>query len=210
MNYQGTQTLDHPVQRVWDALLDPAVLRESIAGCESFERTSDNEFASKVKVSIGPVSARFASTMTLADMAAPHALTLNFSGQGGVAGFGKGQARVTLSELNPAQTQLNWQADAQVGGKLAQLGSRLIEGSVRKMSESFFECFAAQLSRQAQPVAQSTAEVATDNGVASTAFTAPRGAANESPRPACRSSRWIWGATALLAAGAVLAWQLGR
>ena len=83
--------------------------------------------------------------MTLLDMAPPTACTLRFAGQGGVAGFGKGEARVTLTELAPDQTRLDWQADAQVGGKLAQLGARLIEGSVRKMSEDFFQRFAALL-----------------------------------------------------------------
>ena len=145
MNFQGTQVLNQTLQRVWDALLDPQVLKQSIAGCDQFERTSDTEYASSVKVSIGPVSARFASTMTLLDMAPPTACTLRFAGQGGVAGFGKGEARVTLTALAPDQTRLDWQADAQVGGKLAQLGARLIEGSVRKMSEDFFVRFAAQL-----------------------------------------------------------------
>lgn len=145
MNFQGTQVLNQPLQRVWDALLDPQVLKQSIAGCDQFERTSDTEYASRVKVSIGPVSARFASTMTLLDMTPPTGCTLRFAGQGGVAGFGKGEARVTLTALEPDQTRLDWQADAQVGGKLAQLGARLIEGSVRKMSEDFFVRFAAQL-----------------------------------------------------------------
>lgn len=145
MNFQGTQVLNQPLQRVWDALLDPQVLQQSIAGCDKFERTSDTEYASSVKVSIGPVSARFSSTMTLLDMTPPTTCTLRFAGQGGVAGFGKGEARVTLTALAPDQTRLDWQADAQVGGKLAQLGARLIEGSVRKMSEDFFVRFAAQL-----------------------------------------------------------------
>jgi carbon monoxide dehydrogenase subunit G len=145
MNYDGSQTLEHPLERVWDALLDPRVLRESIAGCESFDRIGESEFACKVKVSIGPVAARFVSQMQITDMVAPSALTLNFSGQGGVAGFGKGHARVTLSEPAQGRTCIEWKAQAQVGGKLAQIGSRLIEASLRKMSEDFFQRFAVQL-----------------------------------------------------------------
>lgn len=149
MNYQGTQVLDHPVLRVWDALLDPAVLRQSIAGCDSFERSSDTEFNSSVKVSIGPVSARFNCKVQLADVVAPLRCTLLFSGQGGVAGFGKGKAQVTLVELTADKTRLDWNAEAQVGGKIAQLGSRLIEGTVRKMSEDFFDRFATQIASSA-------------------------------------------------------------
>lgn len=187
MNYQGTQSLEHPVQRVWDALLDPAVLRQCIAGCESFERTGDATFASTVKVSIGPVAARFASQVELADVDAPRGCTLRFSGQGGVAGFGKGEARVTLAETGPGQTRLDWSADAQVGGKIAQLGSRLIEGTVRKMSEDFFQRFAAQLA-QGEPAAGAPAPAPA---------VAPAGGA-----------RWPWIA-ALLAGTAALVWLLG-
>lgn len=188
MNYQGTQLLEHPVQRVWDALLDPAVLRQCIAGCETFERTSDTDFASTVKVSIGPVAARFNSTVNLADVAAPHRCTLRFSGQGGVAGFGKGEARVTLAETAPGQTRLDWSADAQVGGKIAQLGARLIEGTVRKMSEDFFQRFVAQLASEAPAAAP--VPVAT------------------SPA-ASTGTRWPWG-VALLAGACALLWLLGR
>ena len=144
MNYQGSQNLPHPVGLVWQALLDPAVLQQCIAGCEKFERTGDDEYKSTVKVSIGPVSARFASTVTLADVVAPVSCTLKFAGQGGVAGFGKGEAHVRLTP-EEGGTKLDWDADASVGGKLAQIGSRLIEASVRKMSDDFFVRFARQL-----------------------------------------------------------------
>ncbi len=189
MNYQGTQLLEHPTQRVWDALLDPAVLRQCIAGCETFERTSDTDFTSTVKVSIGPVSARFNSTVSLADVAAPHRCTLRFSGQGGVAGFGKGEARVTLTETATGQTRLDWNADAQVGGKIAQLGARLIEGSVRKMSEDFFQRFVVQLDSEAR---------------AATPVPVPA-----SPPATSTGARWPW-VLALLAGAGTLTWWLGR
>ena len=188
MNYQGTQGLEHPVQRVWDALLDPAVLRQSIAGCESFERTGDTTFACTVKVSIGPVAARFTSQVELQEAQPPHHCTLRFSGQGGVAGFGKGEARVVLVETGPAQTRLDWSANAQVGGKIAQLGSRLIEGTVRKMSEDFFQRFAAQLAvpTPASPAAAAVVAEAEADG-----------------------ARWPW-ITALLLGTAALVWLMGR
>lgn len=152
MNYQGTQLLPHPPASVWQALLDPQVLAGCIAGCEQFERVGDNDYTCTVKISIGPVSSRFTSTVALTDVVAPERCTLVFSGQGGVAGFGKGEARVQLlPQGDGTATQLDWQADAHVGGRLAQIGSRLIEASVRKMSEDFFLRFGAQL-HQAVPV----------------------------------------------------------
>lgn len=163
MNYQGSQSLPHPIDRVWQALLDPAVLQQCIAGCEKFERTGDDEYKSTVKVSIGPVSARFASTVTLADVVAPVSCTLKFAGQGGVAGFGKGEAHVRLSPEDGgtnAGTRLDWDADASVGGKLAQIGSRLIEATVRKMSDDFFVRFANQLQQPPAGEAVARAEVA--------------------------------------------------
>lgn len=162
MNYQGSSLLAHPVERVWQALLDPEVLRQCIAGCEKFERTGEDEYKSTVKVVIGPVSARFASTVTLADVLEPVSCTLRFAGQGGVAGFGKGEARVVLAPEGEG-TRLDWQADAQVGGRLAQIGSRLIEATVRKMSDDFFVRFAGQLEvAPAEAVAALTASAETE------------------------------------------------
>lgn len=192
MNFQGTQTLNQPLQRVWDALLDPAVLQQCVAGCDKFERTSDTEYVSSVKVSIGPVSARFASTMTLLEMTPPSACTLRFAGQGGVAGFGKGEAKVALTAVSATETRLDWTADAQVGGKIAQLGARLIDGTVRKMSEDFFQRFAALL-------------------VAAPADAAPGEAASVSsptkPTPPQAVPDSVWVAT-LLVGAAVLLWWL--
>lgn len=190
MNFQGTQVLNQAQQRVWDALLDPEVLRQSIAGCDRFERTSETDYASSVKVSIGPVSARFASTMSLLDMTPPAACTLRFAGQGGVAGFGKGEARVTLTAVSPTSTRLDWQADAQVGGKLAQLGARLIEGAVRKMSEDFFQRFAAQLAA---------------SGTEAPAETTALPVTPAAPAPSVVVPDRVWVA-ALLGGGALLLW----
>ncbi|MDB5849388.1 MAG: hypothetical protein JWP29_3140 [Rhodoferax sp.] len=165
MNYQGSQLLPHPPERVWQALLDPQVLAGCIAGCEQFDRTGDNSYKSTVKITIGPVSARFTSTVALTDVLPPHSCTLQFAGQGGVAGFGKGEAKVRLMPRDGgAGTQLDWEADAHVGGRLAQIGSRLVEATVRKMSEDFFVRFAAQLAGGPQgtpdPLGERPAQVA--------------------------------------------------
>ncbi len=165
MNYQGSQLLSHPVEHVWQALLDPEVLRQCIAGCEQFERVGEDDYKSTVKIVIGPVSARFSATVTLADVLPPHSCTLRFAGQGGVAGFGKGEARVVLSPEGDG-TRLDWTADAHVGGRLAQIGSRLIEASVRKMSDDFFVRFAAQLNGSAAPAAGSATPAAVITSVA--------------------------------------------
>ncbi len=190
MNFQGTQTLNQPLQRVWDALLDPAVLQQCVAGCDKFERTSDTEYVSSVKVSIGPVSARFASTMTLLEMTPPSACTLRFAGQGGVAGFGKGEAKVALSAVSATETRLDWTADAQVGGKIAQLGARLIDGTVRKMSEDFFQRFAALL-------AASPSDAASGETASVSPPTLP------TPPQAVPDSVWV---ATLLVGAAVLLW----
>jgi carbon monoxide dehydrogenase subunit G len=193
MNYQGSQLLPHPPDRVWQALLDPQVLAGCIAGCEQFDRTGDNSYKSTVKITIGPVSARFTSTVALTDVLPPHSCTLQFSGQGGVAGFGKGEAKVRLMPRDGgAGTQLDWEADAHVGGRLAQIGSRLVEATVRKMSDDFFVRFAAQLD---QPAPGATA-------VASPARESAAIAAAKPPVP-----WWARLVTLALAAGTV--WWLG-
>lgn len=141
-----TDSYSLPVDRqtVWNALNDPGILKSCIAGCETFERTGDNAFACAVTASIGPVKARFTSKVTLSEIDAPSGYTLNFDGQGGAAGFGKGTARVDLSDEADG-TKLTYKANAQVGGKLAQVGSRLIDSAAKKMAGDFFAKFSAQL-----------------------------------------------------------------
>ncbi len=132
-------------QTVWNALNDPAILKGCIAGCESFDRIGDNEFACAVTASVGPVKARFKAKVTLLDVDAPNGYTLNFDGQGGPAGFGRGTARVSLTDAAAGGTTLDYTANAQVGGKLAQVGSRLIDAAARKMAADFFGKFAEKL-----------------------------------------------------------------
>ena len=200
MQYQGTQTFHVPIEQLWPQLLDPTVLQQCIAGCERFEQVDERSYSSTVKVTIGPVSARFVSKMELCDVVAPQRCTLKFSGQGGVAGFGKGEARVTLTATDDGGTRLEWTADAQVGGKLAQIGSRLIEGTVRKMSDDFFNRFAAAVA-PTPPVARVEATPAPLSAPPQAGIPVPGASATEPARPAPGGGM---PATGLWAAGLVL------
>ena len=120
------------------------MLKACIAGCQSLERTADDAFTAVVAVKVGPVSARFKGNLKLADVQAPLSYTIHFDGQGGIAGFGKGSADVKLAPEG-MQTRLAYSARAQVGGKLAQIGSRLVDAAARKIAEDFFKAFEAHL-----------------------------------------------------------------
>jgi uncharacterized protein len=140
MKLAGDKLIPLPQNQVWAALNDPEILRQSIPGCESFEKISDNSFRATVATRIGPVQAKFQGTVTLSDFDVPNGYTITGQGQGGAAGSAKGSARVTLS---PAEggTRLAWTADAQISGKLAQIGSRLIESAANMMAGQFFDRF---------------------------------------------------------------------
>jgi carbon monoxide dehydrogenase subunit G len=143
-------------EAVWQALNDPEVLKACIPGCESFTREADGTWRAVVAAKVGPVSARFTGTMELCDVVAPASYTMRFKGQGGAAGFAQGEARVALFGA-PEGTSLRYTAVAQVGGKLAQIGSRLIDGAAGKLADDFFERFAA---RFGPPPAEAAAPVA--------------------------------------------------
>ena len=144
MDVTGEVRIPASRQQVWEALNDPDTLRGSIPGCQSLDKLSDTEFSAKVLSKIGPVKAKFATKITLSNLKPPESYTLSGQGQGGVAGFAKGSADVTLVEEN-SETLLRYSARIQVGGKLAQVGSRLLKGSVSKLAEQFFGKFAAKL-----------------------------------------------------------------
>ena len=146
MNITGERTITAPQLAVWDALNDPDILRSCIPGCDEMERVSETEYRLGMLAVVGPVKARFAGKLLLSDIVAPERYALRFEGSGGAAGFGKGIANVTLSADAEAQTQLSYTADAQIGGKIAQVGSRLIDGIARKIAEEFFTRFEARLS----------------------------------------------------------------
>ncbi len=142
MNLSGEHRIEAPRETVWAALNDPEVLKQSIPGCEHLEKTSDTEFNATVKAKVGPVSAKFAGVVRLSDMDPPNGYTISGEGKGGAAGFAKGGAKVRLDE-DGAGTVLHYDVNAQVGGKLAQIGSRLIDGTARKLAGEFFDNFAA-------------------------------------------------------------------
>ena len=133
-------TIAAPRDTVYAALNDPEVLRECIPGCEELERVSDTELAAKVKLKIGPVKANFKGDVTLDPAKAPAAFSLQGQGNGGVAGFAKGGADVELEEVGD-ETVLRYTAKAEIGGKLAQLGSRLVQSTAKKLSGQFFQAF---------------------------------------------------------------------
>ncbi len=151
MEMQGNRLLAITQQQAWDALNDPEVLKTCIAGCDKVERSGENQFTVGVSIKIGPVSAKFSGKIALADMAPPHSYTLSFEGQGGPAGFGKGSAKVQLTPASGG-TELSYSVQASVGGKIAQLGQRLIDGVAKSMAEDFFKRFDQEMQRQYPPV----------------------------------------------------------
>jgi len=144
MDMTGERRISAPRQKVWNALNDPEVLRASIPGCQTLEKLSDTEMKATAAVKIGPISARFAGNVLLSDMDPPRSYTISGEGQGGVAGFAKGGAKVNLAEDN-GDTLLRYEVHAQVGGKLAQLGARLVDASAKQMADQFFDRFSAQV-----------------------------------------------------------------
>jgi carbon monoxide dehydrogenase subunit G len=141
MTMNGEVQLAASRQAVWDMLNDPDVLKASIPGCEELEKTDDQGFRATVKVKVGPVSARFKGKVTLSDLDPPNGYKISGEGEGGVAGFAKGGANVALADKDGG-TLLSYNVEAQIGGKLAQLGQRLINGSAKKLADEFFANFA--------------------------------------------------------------------
>jgi uncharacterized protein len=154
MEMSSTRVVHAAPDTVWNALNDPLVLKECIPGCESLERVSDNEWRAVVAAKVGPVSARFNGTMRIVDPTPPNGYTLKFEGQGGAAGFANGEAQVSLAASDSGDTALSYTAKANVGGKLAQIGSRLIDGAAAKMADDFFARFSERVAPQAVTAAQ--------------------------------------------------------
>jgi uncharacterized protein len=144
MDMTGEYRIPAPREKVWAALNDPDVLRASIPGCQSLDKVSDNEFAARVVAKVGPVKSTFNGHVALSNINAPESYTISGEGKGGAAGFAKGGADVRLKEED-GETLLNYTAKADVGGKLAQLGSRLIDGTAKKMADEFFANFRQQV-----------------------------------------------------------------
>jgi carbon monoxide dehydrogenase subunit G len=178
MEIKGSYHLPCEPQRAWEALNDPELLKACLKGCERLEKTADDRFEGTVQAKVGPVSARFSGSLTQTEVNAPHSCIMVFEGQGGVAGFAKGQADVTLEAIDGG-TRLSYVADAKIGGKLAQMGARLVEGTARSMAEDFFGKFSAALGGD-QSAATEAAPVTTE---------VP---AEQVPEPAASVSARIW------------------
>ena len=156
MEQTGTYEIPAPRTVVWAALNDPEILGECIPGCESVERVDEERFTAKVKAKIGPVSASFQGEIELDELNPPESYTLKGGAKGGAAGFGKGEARVRLEAVDASNTRLIYELKASVGGKLAQIGSRLVDGAARKMAEEFFSAFSRRVAEQTQNAAPQT------------------------------------------------------
>jgi hypothetical protein len=140
MEMHGEMRIPAPRAEVWARLNDPETLKNCIPGCETVEKISDTEFSAKLTARVGPVKAKFSGKVTLTDLNPPSSYTITGEGTGGVAGFAKGSAKVSLDDAG-AETVLRYGVQAQVGGKLAQIGSRLIDATSRKMADDFFNRF---------------------------------------------------------------------
>jgi hypothetical protein len=147
MEMSGERRIEAPRQTVWAALNDPEILKASIPGCQELEKVSDTEMKAKVLTKVGPVKATFTGDVTLSNINAPSSYTISGEGKGGVAGFAKGGADVSLDEDGEA-TILRYTAKAQVGGKLAQLGARLIDATAKQMADQFFTAFAERVHKE--------------------------------------------------------------
>ncbi|HEY2616954.1 MAG TPA: carbon monoxide dehydrogenase subunit G [Acetobacteraceae bacterium] len=157
MDMTGERRIEAPRQTVWQALNDPTVLKASIPGCESLEKLSDTDMKATAAVRIGPISSRFSGAVHLSDLDPPNGYTISGEGQGGVAGFAKGGAKVRLEDAGGG-TLLRYEVHAQVGGKIAQLGARLIDASAKQMADAFFDRFSNQVAPAPAPVAEPHAE----------------------------------------------------
>jgi carbon monoxide dehydrogenase subunit G len=197
MNLSGEYRLPLPRAVVWDGLNDPEILKQCIPGCEELTKTEDNGFAAKVGLKIGPMTARFTGKVTLSDIDPPNGYKIAGEGQGGVAGFGKGSAIVKLAEDGAGGTILTYTADSQVGGKMAQLGSRLIDATAKKLADEFFGKFAATV---APPAAAEAPTAIADETPQTPAISAPQSGG-------LPQSVWI---AALVAAVAIVLWMVLR
>ncbi|HET6184871.1 MAG TPA: carbon monoxide dehydrogenase subunit G [Acetobacteraceae bacterium] len=151
MDMTGERHIPAPRSMVWDALNDPEVLKTCIPGCERLEATSPQDLEATAAVRIGPIAARFSGKVHLSDLDPPNGYTISGEGQGGVAGFAKGGAKVHLADEGIGATLLTYEVNAQVGGKIAQLGARLIDSTAKSMADSFFNKFTEVLTEKMGP-----------------------------------------------------------
>ena len=145
MDMQGEERIDAPIQAVWHAINDPEILKASIPGCTALEKVSDTKMLATVILRIGPIKARFEGEVELTDLNPPSSCVILGEGKGGIAGFAKGHALVNLKPDGDDATVLTYAVEADVGGKIAQLGSRLIDSTARKLAAQFFVAISTEL-----------------------------------------------------------------
>lgn len=205
MDMQGSRVLAASREQAWEALNDPEVLKACIPGCDKVEASGDNQYTIGMGVKVGPVSARFAGKIFLEDVQPPSSYTLRFEGQGGAAGFGKGTAKVRLEPRDPG-CELQYTVNAQVGGRIAQVGQRLIDGVARSMAEDFFKRFDGELQRR-HPAATAAA---TPDPAMGSAGAQPDPAVVAAATATARANlpAWVWVVGAVVVV--VVAWWLLR
>jgi carbon monoxide dehydrogenase subunit G len=196
MQMNGTRQLNATADQAWQALNDPDMLKACIPGCDRFEAVTDTQYAMGVSIRIGPVSAKFSGTVTLDEVVPPTSYVIHFEAQGGVAGFGKGSSRVQLVP-NDQGVELQYQVESQVGGKLAQVGQRLIDVAAKSLAEDFFKRFEAKLAERLQASGEVTNQ-SPDSAVSGQGESKPQEGLMGIPR-------WAWYLAAALAAGLVIA-----
>jgi carbon monoxide dehydrogenase subunit G len=197
MDMQGSRELPVTRQQAWEGLNDPEVLKACIPGCDKVEPSGENQYAIGMSVKVGPVSAKFAGKIRLEDVNPPASYTLRFEGQGGAAGFGKGAAQVALAERGSG-CELSYTVNAQVGGKFAQVGQRLIDGVARSMAEDFFRRFEQELLRRHPPV------VAAAAGTGAGATATPAAASPAPSSGGVPAWAWVVGAVVVVVLGYLL------
>jgi carbon monoxide dehydrogenase subunit G len=192
MDMTGEYRIPASREKVWAALNDPDTLKASLPGCESLEKISDQEFAAAVVAKVGPVKAKFNGNVTLSNLNPPESYTISGEGKGGAAGFAKGGADVRLVEEGAA-TILTYTAKADVGGKLAQLGSRLIDATAKKMADDFFENFRKQLTKpEAEAAPEAPPEAAPPPEAVPARVAQPEGFAG------LAQNKFVWAAAAIV------------
>lgn len=195
MDMKDSRVINAPQEKVWAALNDPAMLKQCIIGCDSLEATEPGTFVAAMSVKVGPVSAKFKGKLQLEDVQPPNSYKLKFEGQGGPAGFANGTANVSLTAETPSSTRLDYVANAMIGGKLAQIGSRLVDAAARKIADDFFSKFDALVR---EPIVE-----VTDAGGASTPPVVQTTAVSKSSIPV-----WVWVVAAVVIAAALYKWCL--
>ncbi|SHI31799.1 CoxG family protein [Pollutimonas bauzanensis] len=198
MELKGEQIIALPAGQVWAALNDPAVLQQCVPGCDVFELTGENQYKIVMTATVGPIKAKFTGKLLLSDIAPPESYKLSFDGSGGAAGSGKGTAAVSLAPI-PEGTRLQYTVSATVGGRLAQVGARLIDGVAKKMADQFFARF------------RMTVEPARELADAEAAFEGGASTAAESAPASRRRNALLWsGLAAAIAALAILFYMYAR